>query len=156
MNTGVMTIALLAAVTVCYAGYNVFVKLSGSIVPATATTTVLATIALQLAALTVSVCFYLFLVVRGGSVFELSGGVYFWAIMAGVCIGLAEIGYLYLFAGVGGMPAMSANLAIPVVVSGTIVIALAFSIVFLKEPAGLLQFIGSGLICCGVAVLFMR
>ena len=156
MNTGLLSFTLLAGVTVCYAGYNVFVKLSGSVVPATATTTVLATIALQLAALAVSVCFYLFLIVRGGSVFELTGTVYLWAVIAGLCIGLAEIGYLYLFAGAGGVAAMSANVAIPVVVSGTIVIALAFSVVFLNEQTGLPQFIGAALICCGVSVLFMR
>ncbi len=156
MNTDFMSVLLLAAVTLCYAGYNIFVKLSGSYVPPAATTTVVATIFLQIAALLVSVCFYLFLVMRGGHVFELSFSAYFWAISAGLCIGLAEIVYIYLFAGVGGMPAMPANVAIPVVVSGTIVIALVFSALFLREQIGLQQIIGAGLICCGVVVLFVR
>jgi len=44
-------IALLVAVTIFYAGYNVLIKISGTYVPAVATTTILATISLQLAAL---------------------------------------------------------------------------------------------------------
>ncbi len=45
---------LLAAVTALYAGYNLFVKLSGAQIPAEATTTVLAAISIQLAALSTS------------------------------------------------------------------------------------------------------
>ncbi len=155
MQTSLLSLLLLVAVTLCYAGYNIFVKLSGSLVPATATTTIMATIGLQLAALAVSVCFYLILSVRGGNVFSLSSGAYFWAAIAGVCIGLAEIGYLYLFAGMGGMPAMSASVAIPVVVSGTIVVAMLFSVMALREPVQLPQIAGAVLICGGVALMFL-
>ena len=92
---------LLAAVTALYAGYNLFIKLSGGYVPAEATTTIMATICIQIAALITSGVFFLMLTLRGGQVFTLSMGSYFWAAVAGVCIGGAEIGYLYLFGGVG-------------------------------------------------------
>ena len=49
--------ALLAAVTLLYAGYNLLIKLSGAHVPASATTTVLATLCLQIAALSTSLLF---------------------------------------------------------------------------------------------------
>ena len=51
------SVTLLLAITVLYAGYNLLVKVSSSHVPASATSTVLATICLQLAALAASVVF---------------------------------------------------------------------------------------------------
>jgi hypothetical protein len=47
--------------------------------------------------------------------------------LAGLCIGGAEIGYLYLFGGIGISKPMPANIAIPVIVSGTTAVPLTFS-----------------------------
>ena len=69
--------------------------------PAAATTTILATICVQVAALLASALFLGFLTIRGGQVFALSRGSYLWAALAGICIGSAEIGYFYLFSGIG-------------------------------------------------------
>ncbi len=149
-------LSLLALVTLLYAGYNLFVKVSGGQVPASATTTVLATIAIQLAALFTSLLFLGLLLLRGGHVFTLSAGSYLWAAAAGLCIGAAEIGYLYLFGGVGLAKPMAASLAIPTIVSGTIVIAMAFSALFLKESIGWQQLAGGGLIGVGVVLLFSK
>ena len=104
---------LLAAVTLLYAGYNLLIKLSGAHVPASATTTVLATVCLQLAALSTSVLFLGFLAAQGGHVFSLAPRVYFWAVLAGLCVGVAEIGYFYLFGGIGLDRPMRAGVAIP-------------------------------------------
>ncbi len=147
---------LLAAVTALYAGYNLFIKLSGGQVPAEATTTILATICLQLAALTTSVLFLSMLTLRGGNVFALSTGSYFWAAVAGVCIGGAEIGYLYLFGGVGLSKPMAASVAIPTIVSGTIVIAMLFSYFVLKETIAWNQIFGSLLIIFGIILFFVK
>ena len=149
-------IILLAAVTVLYAGYNLFIKVSGSQVPDTATTTIVATIFLQIAALVTSALFYGFLAIRGGHTFALTGSAYLWAILAGVCIGAAEIGYLYLFGGVGLTKPMDANIAIPTIVAGTIVIALLFSVFFLNESLKINQLIGSLLIIAGIVVFFVN
>ena len=73
---------LLITATALYAGYNLFIKVSGSHVPADATTIVLGTICLQLAALTTSIAFASILLVRGGHVFQLSFGSYVWAVAA--------------------------------------------------------------------------
>ena len=56
MWTGIL---LLTAITALYAGYNLLVKVSSNHVPESATTTVLATICLQLAALAASGTFAL-------------------------------------------------------------------------------------------------
>ena len=149
-----ISILLLLAVTLLYAGYNLFIKLSGAQVPATATTTITATICLQLAALTTSLLFLGFLAARGGQVFALSNGAYLWALVAGVCIGGAEIGYLYLFGGVGMAQPMPASVAIPVIVSGTVVIALLFAYVVLNEAIALNQWAGCLLVIIGIGLLF--
>jgi len=147
---------LLAAVTVLYAGYNLFIKLSGGYVPAEATTTIMATICIQIAALITSGVFFLMLTLRGGQVFTLSMGSYFWAAVAGVCIGGAEIGYLYLYGGVGLSKPMAASVVIPTIVSGTIVISMLFSYFVLKETIALNQIFGSLLIGFGIVLLFLN
>ena len=147
---------LLAAVTVLYAGYNLLVKLSGAQVPAEATTTVLAAISIQLAALSTSGVFLSILMVRGGQVFSLASGTYFWAAVAGVYIGGAEICYLYLFGGIGLSKPMDASVAIPIIVSGTIVITLLFSFFVLKETINWNQMLGSLLIICGIVVFSLK
>ena len=147
---------LLTIVTFLYAGYNIFVKFSGGHVPASATTTVLATVCLQLAALLVSLTFLGVLAVRGGHEFSLSAAAYSWAIVAGICIGAAEIGYFYLFGGIGGSEPMRASLAIPAIVSGTIVISLLLSVLVLRETFDRMQLFGSALIVLGIVVLFLR
>ncbi len=92
---------LLIAITALYAGYNLLVKVSSTCVPESATSTVLATICLQLAALAASSTFVLVLLARGGQVLKLSPTAYAWAAGAGLCVGFAEIGYFYLFRGIG-------------------------------------------------------
>lgn len=147
-------IAILAAVTILYAGYNLFIKLSGGHIPATATTTVAATITLQIAALATSMAFAGFMAMRGSQTFALSTSAYVWAAIAGICIGGAEIGYLYLFGGVGLSKPMAASIAIPVILSGTIVIAMIFSAIVLREQVGWTNIAGGFLIVSGIVVLF--
>lgn len=50
---------------------------------------------------------------------------------------------------------MSASIAIPTIVSGTIVIALIFSVLVLNEVVGLYEIIGAGLIIGGIVFMFM-
>ena len=149
-------LVLLALVTVFYAGYNVFMKLSGMHVPALATTTIVATLFVQVAALTTSLVFVGVLAARGGHTFSLPANALAWAAAAGVCIGLAEIGYLYLFGGVGGFAPMAASIAIPTIVGGTILIALVVSVEVLKEAMGWTQLLGCFLILAGIVLLFTK
>ena len=67
-----------------YAGYNLFIKVSGDHVPVTANTTIMATIALQIAALATSTSFAIYLVAGGTVISGLSKPTFFWAILAGI------------------------------------------------------------------------
>ena len=51
---------------------------------------------------------------------------------------------------------MPASVAIPVIVSGTIVISLLFSLFFLKEPIAMNQLFGVILILSGIVLLFVN
>ena len=149
-----VSLTLLFGVTVLYAGYNLLVKVSSGHVPAVATTPILATITLQAAALAVSAAFAAGLVLRGGHVLAVSAPAVSWAVAAGLCIGAAEIGYFYLFRGVGGTESMAANVAIPIIVSGAIVLTLLVSWLVLHEPITWGRLLGAALVAAGVVTLF--
>ena len=147
---------LLLTVTTLYAGYNLLIKVSGSYVPAAATSTIIATICLQLAALATSIVFAALLLLRGGHVLQLSSSAYLWAIAAGLCIGGAEIAYFYLFGGIGTDEPMAANVAIPTIVSGTVIITMLASYLILREPLNWNQLVGGSCIVLGVVILFLN
>lgn len=149
-------LTLLALTTLLYAGYNIFIKVSTGHIAHGTYSTITATICLQVAALAVSL---MFLAVQKGQTsasLMLPARAYFWAAIAGLCIGAAEITYFYLFAGIGSSKPMQASVAIPVIVSGTIVISLFVGWLVLKEGIAWPQLFGTGLIAAGVVLLFFR
>jgi len=147
------SLLLIAVITALYASYNLLVKVSSDYVPVNVTSTVLATICLQVAALTASLCFLSFLLARGGQVLMLSTRAYLWAASAGLCIGVAEIFYFYLFRGGEGREAVAANVAIPIIVSGTIAITLIVSYFLFREPLTPVQLGGTLLVIAGMALI---
>ena len=147
---------LLISVTVLYSGYNLLIKVSASHVPEAATTTIQATICLQLAALATSLVFFSFSAIRAGQVFQLTWGAYGWAAAAGLCIGAAEIAYFYLFGGTISRPSMAANVVIPTVVSGTVVITVLAAYILFKETLSPAQLIGVACIILGLILLHSR
>lgn len=149
-----LSLIVLVTVTALYAGYNLLIKVSSGHVPAAATTPILATMSLQAAALAVSVAFATGLVFQGGHVLGVSRGAVAWAVAAGLCIGAAEIGYFYLFRGIGDGEPMSANVVIPVIVSGAIVLTVTVSWLVFREPFTWARLLGAALVACGVVVLF--
>jgi len=155
-NDDMLNAFLLITVTMLYAGYNLLIKVSGNYVPSGATSTILATICLQLAALATSSLFAGVLLLRGGQNLQLGADTYLWALGAGLCIGGAEIAYFYLFGGLGGGKAMPANIAVPVIVSGTIVITMIVAYFVLKEPLTWRQILGSAVIVAGIGILFAK
>ena len=148
------SLLLLLAITTLYAGYNILIKFSSDLVPESVTSTILATIALQFAALAISSVYAITLLIKGGQALALPAGAFGWAIAAGLCIGAAEIGYFYLFRGVGGGAPMLANLAIPTIVGGTIVITLLVSWLILSEPVTGLRVFGAALAVVGIVTMF--
>ena len=150
-----MAVVLLTLVTLAYAGYNLFIKAAGDHVPATASTTILATFLLQFGAAVASTCFLAFLLVQGGHSFRLAAPAYAYAFVAGLCIGVAEVVYFYIFGGIGGMRPVPASLAIPIVVTGTVVVTVLVSALVFREALTPLQLVGAALIVAGIAVLFV-
>lgn len=149
-------LTLLVITTFLYAGYNILIKASTQHVPHDAPSTITATICLQIAALAVS---FVFLAVQKAQIHAsllLPAQAYIWAAAAGLCIGAAEITYFYLFAGIGSSKPMQASVAIPVIVSGAIVIALIVGWLVLKEGIAWPQFLGAGLIASGIFMLFIK
>lgn len=147
---------LLILATILYAGYNLFIKVSGDHIPSSAATAVSATLVLQLAAFCTSALFAGLLMAKGTNVLGLGPRVYVWAAVAGICIGGAEITYLYLFGGLGtGGQKLAANIVIPFVVGGTIALTMIVSAFFFREAFGWPQIAGSLLVVTGIVLLFL-
>jgi drug/metabolite transporter (DMT)-like permease len=144
------SLILLLLITLCYAAYNLLVKVSGD--QTAGASPILATITLQAAALGVSVC-YLLVVLRQGAALSLPGRAFQFAALAGICIGLAEVMYFYLFRGVSGEAGMPASQAIPVIVGGTIVISALAAVLLFGERPGPVQWLGITLAGCGMLIL---
>lgn len=151
-----LTVFLLALVTLAYAGYNLFIKLATNHLPEGTTTTVLATTLMQAMTLVVSLSFFGFLKLRGDQVFTLSPRTLLWAAVAGLCIGTAEVAYYYLFSGLGQSRTIEANVAVPIIVGGTVAIVALAAIVLLKESFGWPQIAGTLLIIGGIGLTFLR
>ena len=149
------SLILLLLITFLYAGYNLLIKVSSSYVPLEASSTILATIALQIAALLASCLFAAALMVRGATALALPSSAYLWAVLAGLCIGTAEIAYFYLFRGIASAPPMSANVAIPFIVSGTIVVTVIIAWLLFREPMTWQKVLGTVLIVSGVATIYL-
>ena len=144
---------LLLLVTCLYAGYNLLVKQSSTIAETTSASTITATIVLQVVALLCSLVFYLCLRLSGESQFILPSSAYVWAGLAGLCIGLAEIGYFYLFRGSSVADAMPVSVATPVIVGGTVVIAMVAAMLIFSEIIGPWQWLGAVFIVAGLLLV---
>jgi len=145
------TVILLSLITLCYAAYNLLVKVSGSGADAM-TSPILATISLQFAALSVSLCYLLYLW-RTNIPMSLPLKVYPWAIAAGVSIGIAEIMYFYLFRESTSGKSISASVAIPLIIGGTILIVASLSYLLFNERLSLVQWSGVGIAVGGLVLL---
>jgi len=141
--------------TLCYAGYNIFIKVSGDHVPNEASSTILATVAVQCAALFASVCFLGYQLVNGVPVNGLSHKTYFWAVLAGISIGVAEIVYIYLFSGLTRPhQTVQAGTVIMLVVGGTILITALVSVTIFGDPLGRAQILGVFFMLLGLVSIF--
>ena len=145
---------LLASVTLLYAGYNLFVKVSSGHVAEKVTSTVLATICLQITALMVSTLFAIHLLRKGGQVLQLSPSTYGWAAAAGLCIGAAEIGYFYLFGNFSAGKSIPASVVIPTVVCGTVIVALLASRFLFNEALSIVQMGGVVIAITGIVMIY--
>ena len=146
-----MVVWLILAVTVFYAGYNVCIRLSGGAMPEIASTTIFATITLQVFALGTSALFLGWQAMEGGHVFRMGTGAFLWAALAGICIGAAEIAYFYVF---GVMePRPNAGMTIAIIVGGTVLLSTLFTVFALGERMSAMGILGVVLVVAGLALV---
>jgi len=146
---------ILVIVTISYAGYNLFIKLASS-QNLNNSNSIAATLCLQLFALFVTILFSFYLFSKGEKIFVLPSKSYLYAIFAGISIGLAEIGYFYLFNESNPKGASNANSVIPVILGGTILITMIFSFIFLRESFNYKRIFGTFFIIFGIYLVLQN
>ncbi len=146
---------LLVIVTVSYAGYNLFIKLSSS-QNINNTNSIAATLSLQVFALVVTSIFSVYLFSKGERIFVLPSKSYLYAIFGGISIGFAEIGYFYLFNATNPNGPLNANTAIPVILGGTILITMIFSFYIFRESYSYQKILGTLFIIFGIYLVLIK
>ena len=146
---------LLVTVTIAYAGYNLFIKLAGT-QNINNSNSIAATLCLQIFALIVTSLFSIYLSSIGEKIFVLPSKTYLYAIFGGVSIGIAEIGYFYLFNASNSNGAFNANTAIPIILGGTILISIIFSFYIFKESFNIYKMLGTIFIIFGIYLVLIR
>ena len=146
---------LLITVTLAYAGYNLFIKLSVSH-NFNINNGIAASLCLQIFALIVTSVFSIYLSSLGENIFVLPSKTYLFAVFGGISIGIAEIGYFYLFNASNTDGALNANTAIPIILGGTILVTMIFSFYILKESFNYHKIIGTIFIIIGIYLIFNK
>ena len=146
---------LLLTVTLAYAGYNLFIKLAGA-QNINNNNGIAATLCLQIFALIVTSVFSIYLSSLGENIFVLPSKTYLYAVFGGISIGIAEIGYFYLFNASNTDGALNANTAIPIILGGTILVTMIFSFYILKESFNYHKIIGTIFIIIGIYLIFNK
>ena len=146
---------LLITVTLAYAGYNLFIKLAGA-QNINNSNGIAATLCLQIFALIVTSVFSIYLSSLGENIFVLPSKTYLYAVFGGISIGIAEIGYFYLFNASNTDGALNANTAIPIILGGTILVTMIFSFYILKESFNYHKIIGTIFIIIGIYLIFNK
>ena len=86
----------------------------------------------------------------GESIFVLPSKTYLYAIFGGISIGVAEIGYFYLFNASNSNGALNANTAIPIILGGTILVTMIFSFYIFEESLNYQKLLGTTFIIFGI------
>lgn len=134
---------LLAAL--CFGLYNFFIKVASGHIHE-----MLGAALLQAVALTLGAVALLFLKVKGTNLDFNARGIWF-AVLAGVCVGLAEILSFYAFS-----RELPASVGIPVIVGGTMLTGIMLGQFVLKEHLGPLHYLAIAMIVGGVMILALK
>ena len=77
-------------------------------------------------------------------------------LLPGISIKIAEIGYFVLFNPTNTNGALNANVAIPIVLGGTILITMFLSFYYFKESYNLNKIIGTLFIIIGIYLILVK
>lgn len=134
-------IILAIATAFFYGAYNVAIKLSSSGIHQ-----ILGAVILQVVAVLVGGVLLVWLKIGGQSFFVSNKGI-FYAVLAGVFVGLSEILAFYLFS-----KGISVSLGAPVIIGGSVVFAVLLGL-FIGEKINFYQILAICLIMVGVIIL---
>ncbi len=134
---------LLAILTAVFFGaYNIFIKLSSGHI-----NQIVGAVILQVVAAVLGGIILLVLKFTDSSMQVSQKGIWF-AIFAGVFVGLAEITSFYVFS--KGVPASA---GIPVIIGGSVVVGAVLGILFLKEALNWTQWLGVIMVVSGIILI---
>lgn len=134
---------ILVILTALFFGlYNFFIKISAGQIQQ-----ILGAVILQAVALLLGSIVLLFLKWRGIPLDTSVRGMLY-AVLAGICVGMAEITSFYVFS-----KGVNASVGIPIIVGGTVLVGALLGIIFLKESVSWIQLTGIILILAGVGIL---
>ncbi|MFA6994004.1 MAG: EamA family transporter [Patescibacteria group bacterium] len=135
-----VALALISAAL--YGGYNFLIKVAaGSI------NQIVGALTLQIAAAVVGGVFLIIMKLTGQQ-FVVSPRGFFWAAIAGVVVGLAEITSFIVFS-----KGVSASIGVPIIIGGSVVAATILGLLFAKESLQWTQVLAICLIVAGAAIL---
>lgn len=136
-------ILLAILVAILWGLYNFFIKISsGEINP------ILGAVTLQLTAAIVSAIILFWLKFHSTEIVINYKGIEY-AILAGVCISLAEIAYFTLYS-----YGINVSIGLPIVTGGSIVVGVILGFAILKDPFNFIHGIAILLIITGIIMLF--
>ncbi len=133
-------LALITAVF--YGAYNVFIKVSSGHI-----NQIVGAVILQIVAALVGGIILIILKMTNSPLVISQKGVWF-AILAGVFVGLAEITSFFVFS--KGIPA---SVGIPIIIGGSVLVGAVLGLTFLKETLNPIHYLAIVLIVAGVVIL---
>ena len=133
-------LALMTAVF--YGAYNVFIKISSGHI-----NQIVGAVILQIVAALLGGAILLIMKLMNSPLEISQKGIWF-AVLAGVFVGLAEITSFFVFS--KGIPA---SIGIPIIIGGSVLFGAILGLTFLKETLDPIHYLAMGLIVAGVAIL---
>ena len=137
---GWILLALLTALF--YGAYNFFIKVSSGHINQIA-----GAVILQLVAMLIGAGVLFFLKITNSAI-EISNKGIFYAVLAGVFVGLAEIMTFFVFS-----KGVSVSMGLPVIIGGSVVFGSLLGILFLKETLTPIHLLAILLIIIGIVLL---
>jgi len=145
-NIGLMNwVILIIMVLLFYALYNFFISLSSGDIHQ-----VVGALILQITAAIFGGLVLLYLKLTKTELLVSKKGILF-AVLAGICIGVAEISYFFVYS-----KGISATVAIPIVMGGTVLVGSILGFIFLKESITLWHVLASILIIAGISIMYLK
>ncbi len=136
-----LLLALLGAF--CFGAYNVFIKIASGYIHE-----ITGAVILQFVAAFAGLGVLLYLKFRGNEVIEISQKGIYYSILAGLCVGGAEILSFIVFG--KGVPAST---GIPIIIGGAIVVGAVIGVLFLKEKITVFNILGTIFVVLGILLI---